>query len=1174
MTTPPIPFVHLHVHSGYSLLAATLRIDALIQRAIELDMPALALTDQGNLFAAIQFYSACLKEGIKPILGAQVYLVANHRDTSVRPDLEIRNQLILLCKNKQGWKNLLALISIGHLEGSHDKPRIDLELLQRYSAGLIGLSAGSQGEVGRLLTAGLYEEAREAALRYQKMFAGAADEAPGFYLELQRHGLENEETLVQDTLSLAMTLNLPIVATNDCHFLDPSGQRAHDALCCVGLGMTLYQENRPRLNERYHFASPAEMNATFADLPEALANTLHIAKRCSVQLELGHTVLPDFHPPEGENLSSWLRHLAAQGLEKRLKEEVWPRTPPEEHGATTAHYQQRLEFELDVILQMGFPGYFLIVSDFIRWAKNNDIPVGPGRGSGAGSLVAWALDITDLDPIRYHLLFERFLNPERVSMPDFDVDFCMDKREKVIGYVQQRYGQDRMAQIITFGTLQARAVIRDVGRVLEIPYGQVDRIAKLIPFALGITLKDALAQEERLATMMREDATVKDLLELALELEGLPRSAGTHAAGVVLANGPLTDMVPLYRDPRSNIPVTQFNMSDVEKAGLVKFDFLGLKTLTVIDTALKMVNASRAKEQLPPIDIRHITMEDKPTFRLLQEGHTRGVFQLESSGMREILKKLSPDTFEDIVALVALYRPGPLGSGMVDDFIQRKHGRIPVIYPLPELEPILKETYGVILYQEQVMKISQVLAGYSLGTADLLRRAMGKKKKEEMRSQKDIFLKGAEANRIDPKKAEYIFDLMEKFAGYGFNKSHSAAYALVSYQTAWLKAHHPREFLAATLTCDILNTDKVTQFVRECQAMKIAVHPPDINRSSTTFTVENNGIRYGLLAIKNVGAAAIERIVSHREQHGAYNNLLQLCDRAADAGINRRMMESLIKSGALDSISPHRAALLAALPDALSRGSKKRDDRDLGFRSLFDTEDESLPLPDVAPLDQTLALQYEKESLGFYMTGHPMDKYQEELQGYGIQGSGQLRERLETQREIQGSVRVAGVISERKLHRTRKGDRMAFITLEDPEGHLEVVVFADIYANSRDALEGDAILIISGSISAEEEEPKLIAEEVATLDAYRQRHCRELRLRFPLSWVNDANMERLGSLLKNHFGGHCRIVTAIELPNAVVTTRFGQEFNIVPKEEVLADIVQNWPQSQAAFSAALSQHIR
>lgn len=1165
--TSPGPFVHLHVHSGYSLLASTIRLDALVQRAIKEESPALALTDQGNLFAAIQFYSACLGAGIKPILGAQVYLVADRRDTSVRPDLEIRDQLILLCKDLRGWKNLLALVSIGHLEGSHDKPRIDLETLRRHGSGLIGLSGWSRGEVGRLLVAGRYQDAADAAIRYRTIFQGDDDEAPGFYLELQRHGLPEEGVLIGETTALAMELNLPIVATNDVHFLDPSGQRAHDALMCVGLGLTLYQDNRFVFNDRHHFASARQMYEIFADLPEACENTLHIAKRCNVRLELGRTVLPDYHPPGGQDLETWLRRLAAEGLEKRLAEEVKPRTPEETHGEVVAGYRQRLAFELDVILAMGFPGYFLIVSDFIRWAKGNDIPVGPGRGSGAGSLVAWSLDITDLDPIRYQLLFERFLNPERVSMPDFDVDFCMDKREAVIGYVQQRYGHDRMAQIITFGTLQARVVIRDVGRVLELPYGQVDKIAKLVPTTLGITLKDAIAQEERLATMMKEDANVRDLVELALELEGLPRSAGTHAAGVVMANGPLTDIVPLYRDPRSNIPVTQFNMADVEKAGLVKFDFLGLKTLTVIDRAIKLINISRGKDNLPPVDIRHIDLEDRPTFRLLRGGQTRGVFQLESSGMREILKKLAPDTFEDIVALVALYRPGPLGSGMVDDFINRKHGRTEVVYPVPALEPILKETYGVILYQEQVMKIAQVLAGYSLGSADLLRRAMGKKKKEEMLSQREVFLGGARDNGIPSNKAEFIFDLMEKFAGYGFNKSHSAAYALISYQTAWLKAHYPVEFMAATLTCDILNTDKVTQFVRECQAMKVQVLPPDINLSHTTFTVENKGIRYGLLAVKNVGEAAIAKVIEKREQEGEFTSLHHLCEQVADAGVNRRMMENLIKSGACDAFSENRAALLAALPDALNQGVKKRENRDLGYMSLFATEEGVPSLPPCAPMDNALYLQYEKESLGFYMTGHPMDKSMQELQDYRVLGISHLRERLETQMEVQGSVRVAGVITDRKHHRTRKGDRMAFVTMEDPDGHLEVLVFPEVYNVCRDLLDSDAVLVVTGTISSEEDEPKLLAEEIIDLDGYRKRNCRELRISLPLPWVGEGkNMDALSSVLKKHAGPNCRVVATIETPTAVVTTRFGKEFSIFPRESLLADIVRMCPEGQASFS--------
>ena len=1130
-------FVHLHVHSGFSLLTSSARVEVLIQQAQAFRMPALALTDQGNLFAAIPFFTGCLKAGIKPILGAQVYVVPNRHDRLERSDLETRDQLILLCRNMEGWQNLMRLVSAGHLEGSHDKPRIDPELLNRYHRGLIALSAGAKGEVGRLLQAGRVQQAEEAAMTLRDLFQEKDQEAPGFFIELQRHGLDHEEALHVAAIALAHRLDIPLVASNDVHFVHEEEHRAHDALVCVGLGHTLFQENRPRFTKQHAFLPPEEMVRRFADVPEAIANTLHIAQRCNLQLELGKTVLPDYKVPEGETLGSWLRREAEEGLQRRLKEEVFSRFPDEESAAVQTLYLERLNYELDVILQMGFPGYFLIVSDFIRWAKVEKIPVGPGRGSGAGSLVAWVLDITDLDPIRYHLLFERFLNPERVSMPDFDVDFCMDRRERVICYVQDKYGEDRVAQIITFGTLQARAVIRDVGRVLEFPYGRVDRIAKLVPNILGITLKQAIEQEERLQQLMEDEEDVKDLIHLAISLEGVPRSAGTHAAGVVMANGPLTDMVPLYRDPRSSMPVTQFNMGDVEKAGLVKFDFLGLKTLTVVDDVLTLVNRERALKGEEPIDINKIDMDDQKTFDLLKEGQTRGVFQLESSGMREILKKLAPDTFDEIIALVALYRPGPLGSGMVDDFINRKHGRIEVRYPLPALEPILKETFGVILYQEQVMKIAQVLAGYTLGGADLLRRAMGKKKKQEMLSQRDIFMKGAIANGVPTERANYIFDLMEKFAGYGFNKSHSAAYAMISYQTAWLKAHYPVAFMAATLTCDMLNSDKVALFVRECKALHITVKPPDINLSACGFTVEtgegggedDQHIRYGLAAVKNVGESAVATLLETREKSGPFSTLFDLCMRAG--GLNRRMMEQLIKAGACDLLGPNRATLLHGLPMAMSQGSKKQESLALGFMTLFDETEED-QLPEIPELHEKEKLAYEKDALGFYITGHPMDQFQEELARYGLKSVAEVKQSVLSgeHSDDAAAVRVVGMLVARKLHRTKKGDHMAFLTLEDTGSQIEITVFSEVYSESISCLEGNQLLVVLGTVDKGEDEVKLLANEIMDLESFRQKNCRELRLKSDILFLtDDAMMDTLSELLSSHGGGNCRVVIQLLL---------------------------------------------
>ena len=1196
-------FVHLHVHSGFSLLTSSARVDALIQQAKTWRMPALALTDQGNLFAAIPFFTGCIKAGIKPILGAQVYLVANRHARPDRPDQEIKDQLILLCRNTEGWQNLMRLVSAGHLEGSHDKPRIDPELLKKHHRGLIALSAGHKGEIGRLLLAGRVQQAEQAAITLRDLFQEEEPNTPGFFIELQRHGQDYEPELNSATVDLAHRLTIPLVASNDIHFISEDDHRAQDALLCVGLGHTLFEEKRPRFTKNHCFNSPEKMLSLFADVPEAITNTMHIAQRCNLQLELGKTVLPDYKLPEGENLSSWLRQEAKDGLEQRWLDYVLPRItkeqakqgkPEETVASIKTLYQKRLDYELEVILQMGFPGYFLIVSDFIRWAKKDDIPVGPGRGSGAGSLVAWALDITDLDPIRYQLLFERFLNPERVSMPDFDVDFCMDRREEVIHYVQDKYGTDRVAQIITFGTLQARAVIRDVGRVLEFPYGRVDRIAKLIPNVLGITLKQAIEQEERLRQLMADEEDVNDLITLAISLEGIPRSAGTHAAGVVMANGPLTDMVPLYRDPRSSMPVTQFNMGDVEKAGLVKFDFLGLKTLTVIHDVLKLVNQGHAEKNAKPIDINHIDLEDEKTFALLKEGQTRGVFQLESSGMRDILKKLAPDTFEEIIALVALYRPGPLGSGMVDDFINRKHKRIDVSYPLPMLEPILKETFGVILYQEQVMKIAQALAGYSLGEADLLRRAMGKKKLQEMLSQREVFLKGAIANGINEERANFIFDLMEKFAGYGFNKSHSAAYALISYQTAWLKAHYPVEFLAATLTCDMLNSDKVAIFVRECREMNIVLQPPDINRSASGFSVEKvegtdeQHIRYGLAAIKNVGENAVAALLKSRDQSGHFANLFDLCQRTE--GLNRRMMEHLIKAGAFDNSDQNRATLLHGLPIAMSLGSKKQESKALGFMELFtDTEEGNLPeKPDFGAKEK---LAHEKEALGFYITGHPMDQYQEELAGYGLNSIAQIKNSVKTQRQSdETAVQVIGILVAQKLHMTKKGDRMAFITLEDADTQIEITVFSDVYNARYELLKEDAVLLVLGKVDGGEDDVKLLADDILDLELFRQKCCRELRLESDILFLTDAVMDKLLKLLSKHNGGSCRVVVnvvlsfhktgspaadsdgiTVDCTAAVASLRLGKQFYVTPSQELLDAMKNLFGPKSASFHSDMTK---
>ncbi|WP_085440158.1 DNA polymerase III subunit alpha [Magnetofaba australis] len=1185
-------FVHLHVHTGYSLLDATTRPKALIARAKEQRMPALALTDHGNLFAAIPFYSDCLKAGLKPILGAQLYLVPDHSDKNTRPDQETRDQLVLLCRDLIGWRSLMRLISLGHLEGSHGKPRIDMAQLRENAAGLLCLSGGKKGGVGRLLLAGKLEEARALADQLATLF-GRDGEAPNFHIELQRCGERDDETYNQAAMELAYELNLPLIASNEVHYMDPDDQPAQDALFCVGDTSTLYAEKRQRISKGHHFASPEEMAQKFADVPEAIHNTLLAAQRCNLQLQLGKPMLPDFELPEGEDLVSWLTHECKVGLQKRLDNRALEHIEEEQRAEVAKRYWERLDYELGIIVQMGFPGYFLIVSDFIKWAKRQDIPVGPGRGSGAGSLVAWALEITDLDPIRYTLLFERFLNPERVSMPDFDVDFCMDRREEVIHYVQEKYGADRVAQIITFGTMQAKAVVRDMGRVMEMPYGRVDKIAKLIPNVLGIKLSEAIAQEERLRYLMDDEPEVRQLMEMALALEGSPRSCGTHAAGVVISNGPLTDTVPLYRDPRSPMPVTQFNMSDVEKAGLVKFDFLGLKTLTVIDNAIKIINGRSAVHGEEPIDIAHIDIDDRAAYKLLQDGKTRGVFQLESSGMRDILKKLAPDTFEDIVALVALYRPGPLGSGMVDDFINRKHGRTQVEYPLPQLEPILKETYGVILYQEQVMKIAQVLAGYTLGGADLLRRAMGKKKPEEMARQREIFMEGAKTLEINTGKAEYIFDLMEKFAGYGFNKSHSAAYALVSYQTAWLKAHHKEAFMTATLTADMQNTDKVMNFIRECRDLGIPVLPPDVNHSQVDFAVEETddgalGVRYGLAAIKNVGEAAMESVVKARSEGGPFESLLDLCRRAEAGGLNKRMLENLIKAGACDALCEgNRHALMLGLPEAMSMGARHQEDQKHGVMNLFDDVEEdgddddafgaAWRPPEAPEWSEEERLNQEKAALGFYISSHPLKRYEEELTDYGLDNIATLKEKHENAyqqpRDEEGRIPVAicGVLAERKLHRTRKGDRMMFFTLEDMYGQVEGVVFPDTYNSSREILESDDPVVIIGAMETDGEEPKITTERVRALETFRSQKCQELRLETPATALSEKTMADLEALLTEHqSNAGCQVALWVRSESAKVGLALGPNFRVQPSDALLDALIRQFGPDSARFRSVSS----
>ncbi len=1106
-------FVHLHVHTEYSLLDGALRLGDLFARAREFRLPALAVTDHGAMFGTVEFYKAAQKAGIKPIIGCEVYVAPGDRREK-RQDAhgETNYHLVLLARNQEGYRNLCRLVTAGWTEGFYYKPRIDKEILRAHSGGLIALSACLKGELAKAVLRGDLEGARRIAGEYVSILGEG-----NYYLELMDNGIEEQRRVNEALLDLGRRLGIPVVATNDCHYLDRADAKSHEVLVCIQTGKTLDDPSRMRMStDAFYFKSPQEMAEAFAHCPEAVDATVEIAERCNVELELGRAHLPEYTVEGGEDLAGALERMARQGLERRLRDRTY--RDPEEEAEVRRRYVERLEAELRTIRDMGFPGYFLIVQDFINWARRNGVPVGPGRGSAAGSLVAYALGITNIDPLPYGLLFERFLNPERVTLPDIDVDFCFERRDRVIQYVTEKYGKDKVAQIITFGKMLARAVIRDVGRVMGLPYADVDRIAKLVPARLGITLKEALEEEPRLREAMEADPRVAELIGHALKLEGLNRHASTHAAGVVIGNRPLVDHLPLYKPPGSDQEaVTQFDMKSVEAIGLVKFDFLGLKTLTVIHDAVRLVNANRPEGE--KLDIDRIPLDDPRVYELLSRGETTGVFQLESAGMKELMVKLRPSTFEDVIALVALYRPGPLGSGMVEDFIRRKHGQVPIEYELPELEPILRDTYGVIVYQEQVMQIAQVLADYTLGEADLLRRAMGKKIPEEMAKQKDRFLEGARKKGVDPKKAERIFDLMAKFAEYGFNKSHSAAYALVAYQTAYLKAHHPVEFMAALLTNDRANSDKVVKDIAECREMGIAVLPPDVNESDLHFTVVGGAIRFGLAAVKNVGEAAIENILEARREGGPFRGLLDFCQRVDLQKVNRKVIESLIRCGAFDSLGGTRAQYLAYLDRAMEMAAAAQRDRARGQTSLFDLfgagpsddgparpEDD---LPDVPPLPPAEELRAEKEVLGMYLSGHPLAEWGELLGACTDTPLESVGERAD-----RSTVTVGGVITARRVIRTRNGSRMAFFTLEDLTGSVEVVAFSEVFGRAQELIEKDDVpVVVRGTLEKSEDAAKILADEVLPLASAPERLTREVHIRVNAAFHTRDDLEKLQRLI-------------------------------------------------------------
>ncbi len=1140
-------FVHLHLHTQYSLLDGAIRPEALISLAKEYKMPAVAVTDHGNLFGAVEFYQKAMSKGVKPIIGCEMYVAPGSRTDRTATRGETAFHLVLLVKNAKGYQNLCRLLTKAYLEGFYYKPRVDKELLKEYNEGLIALSACLHGEVAYNISMGQKEAAIRAANEYKEIFSNRR-----FYLEIQHNGLEEQEKVNKGLLELSRSLGIPVVATNDCHYLKKEDAKVHDILLCIQTGANVNTPNRMRFTtDELYVKPPAEMIESFKDTPEALANTIEIAERCNFEMKLGENKLPEYPVPSGETLESVIEAKAAAGLEKRL---AAMRARGIDVEPVKWHYYDRLQKELKVIKGMGFPGYFLIVNDFIEYARGRDIPVGPGRGSAAGSLVAYSLGITNLDPIKYNLLFERFLNPDRISLPDIDIDFCFEKRDEVIKYVTERYGADNVTQIITFGQMKAKACIRDVGRALDMPYGDVDRIAKLVPNQLNITISDALVQEPRLKKLAEDDPKVKELIDYAIALEGLPRHASTHAAGVVISNRPLVEYLPLYKSQKEDVVTTQYPMKDVEKIGLVKFDFLGLKTLTVIDKTVRLVRANKGVE----IDIDNLSLDDAETYALIASGNTNGIFQLESSGLKDLLRKLKPETFEDLIAAVALYRPGPLQSGMVDDFIARKHKRTAILYEVPELKEILENTYGVMVYQEQVMEISKVLAGYTPGDADVLRKAMGKKLPEEMLIQRTKFLDGAKKKNIPAKKSEKIFDLMAKFAGYGFNKSHSAAYALIAYQTGYLKAHYTVEFMAALLGSDMNNTDQVVKYINECKEMGISVDPPDLNASSMEFTVSGKRIRFGLAAVKNVGEAAIDEMLSLRKE-GPFKSLVDFLSRVGSRKVNKKVIESLVKCGAFDFTGEPRARLFASLESAMDEAQGVQRDRDNGQKSIFDVLGGSPAAVRTAPAQlngpgwtDKEVLSFEKETLGFYFSSHPLAGCKGELELYTdstIEGL--------VEKEDGSEVTIGGIVTELKEITTKKGDRMAFIRVEDLSGSVEVTLFSDLYKKVRDAISSERPLLIIGRLEKDEDKVKLLATDITPVDEAKKMEkklkVKNTHISAPAESLDADRLTELKKILEEN-PGSSPVYLRLVYPDGDVVLAVSEGMKITPSEETLAKI--------------------
>ncbi len=1147
-------FVHLHLHTDYSLLDGACNIDRLCQRVKELGMPAVAMTDHGNIFGSVEFFNSAQKHGVKPIIGCELYVCKkdDHHTERTPPEGDTYNHLVVLAENEEGYRNLVKITSEASLHGFYYKPRISKRFLGEHSKGLIGLSACLKGEVAERLTEGNYDAARTAAGTFTDIFG-----KNNFYLEIQDQGLAMEHRIHPGLFQLQKDLGLPLVATNDSHYLCEDDAHAQDVMVCIQTGKSIHDTARMKFEGTQFFVKNfAEMQRVFKDSPDVLTRTLDIAERCHLKLEKVATPFPQFDVPPGYTIDSYFVHVSREGFARRMES---LRTLQEQGKLkhSIADYEQRLERELAIIQQMKFPGYFLIVWDFIRYAKDHDIPVGPGRGSAAGSLVSFALGITDIDPLQHELLFERFLNPERVSMPDIDIDFCMNRRGEVIDYVTRKYGRDNVAQIITFGTMAAKAAIKDVGRAMDIPYSDVDRIAKMVPATLNITLDQALEDSPPFREAYEKDTQIRELIDTAKKLEGLVRNSGVHAAGVVISPKPLTDLVPLHRTKNDEI-VTAFDMVAIEKMGLLKMDFLGLTTLTILTDALKLIQQTRGT----PLTLEEIPLQDTETYqKVFHKGLTSGVFQFESHGMRDVLRRYQPNSIEDLTALNALYRPGPIQGGMIDDFIDRKHGRKKIEYELPELQKILEETLGVIVYQEQVMQIANRLAGYSLGEADLLRRAMGKKKPEEMAKQRERFIEGAAQHKHPPKKIEKIFDLMAQFAGYGFNKSHSAAYALLAYHTAYLKTHYPVEFMAALLTSVTGSTDDVVKYINECREMGITVNAPDINISDANFTPQGESIRFGLAAVKNVGGNAIESIVAARKKLGKFKSIFEFCENVDLRLLNKRVLESLIKSGAMDSLG-RRAQLMAVLDKSIEQAQKVQRDAESGQHGLFGVfqqeeavEDVNGKLPNVPDWDEHTRLGAEKEILGFFITGHPLEKYKDKLEGLHAL----TIEEVAAMKNSTGkdeTIPTAGIITNVRVLKSKRGDFYAQGTLEDMSGSIDMIVFPEAYKRLQEKVKLEVPVLVKAGVRIEEgANPKITPSEIIPLEDAKVPLPKAIRIRIPLENAGETTVDDLHFLFLER-KGEAKVLFDVERQGDFMVVMEAEGYNVLPDRNFISRVEQ------------------